>query len=274
MNDNKIQLTAGRDSVEPKLDVGPTLDVRDQTSSVSLGERDSEPASVDLGSIESLPAELDLQGPVLHFYSAKDIAVVCKCSRKTVHRRADELNWPREEVGQSFHYMVPAEIAARISALEDRHVSLENVSGEEPDRPLVTWEDIANDPEACRKVGLRQAAVESFLSLQSLGKELAISTTIVRMREQHTWRGQPFYVSTGSLRTWCRAFAKWGINGLVEQKRGVVGRHGVDVPLHIANLGKALVVEHGSKAKAARILASHPDLPSGMRLHLHGGHCS
>ena len=83
-----------------------------------------------------------------------------------------------------------------------------------------------------------------------------------------------FHISASSLRTWIRAFAEHGVNGLVEQKRGVVGRHGVEVPAEFVALGKALTIERGSAAMAARELASHPDLPAGMRLFLHGGHAT
>ncbi len=113
-------------------------------------------------------------------------------------------------------------------------------------------------------------AVEIFRSLEHAGKELALRTTIERMAGEHP----DFHISARSSRTWVIAYTQYGLNGLVEQKRGVVGRHGVDVPLDFANLGKALVVERGSVAMAARELASHPDLPAGMRLFLHGGHAA
>lgn len=206
----------------------------------------------------------------LQFFPASDIAAALGVSKKTIHRRADALRWPKEQVACGFYYCVSADLAARIAVA--RAESMQNaeckLQSATMDPLAVRFEDIANDPGAVRKVGLRQKAVEIFASLQHAGKELALKTTLERMAGDHP----DFHISTRSLRAWIRAFAEYGLHGLVEQKRGVVGRRGVEVPLEFANLGKALVVERGSVAMAARELATHPDLPAGMRLFLHDGH--
>ena len=208
----------------------------------------------------------------LQYFPAQEIAQALGVSKKTIHRRADALRWPKEQVGSGFHYCVSAELAARIAAARPAPVCLAGKAGEShgsaEHRPTVRFADIAGDARAARKVGLRQRAVEDYLALRSnLGKELALATVAVRMRNEEP----EFSISARSLREWTKAFVEFGVNGLVEQKRGGVGRHGVAVPPDFASLGKALAIERGSVAMAARELATHPDLPAGMRMFLHGG---
>jgi hypothetical protein len=216
------------------------------------------------GCEEPLPTETKRQ--VLQFFSAQDIAAALGCSRKTVHRQADALRWPKEQVGNGFHYCPDAKTAALVTAARPVPQARPTTAP----ALAVTYADIAGDVSQARKVGLRQAAVETWRALEYAGKELATRTTIERMLGEHP----DFHVSPNSLRKWCRAFAEYGLNGLVEQKKGIVGRRGVEVPQEFVNLGKALTIERGSVAMAARELATHPDLPAGMRLFLHGGHCA
>jgi hypothetical protein len=214
----------------------------------------------------------DLPRQTLQFFPAQEVADVLGVSKKTIHRRADALRWPRERVGCGFHYCVSADVAARIAAarageMQNEECKMQNEGGAEL---AVKFEDIANDERQARKVGLRQAAVEMCASFRDLGREAALALTVQRMREEHP----ALNICVRSLRDWCQAYAAYGVNGLVEQKRGIVGRHGVEVPTEFANLGKALVIERGSRAMAARELATHPDLPAGMRLFLHSGHAT
>ena len=214
----------------------------------------------------------DLPRQTLQFFPAQEVADALGVSKKTVHRRADALRWPRERVGCGFHYCVSADVAARIAAarageMQNEECKMQNEGGAEL---AVKFEDIANDERQARKVGLRQAAVEMCASFRDLGREAALALTVQRMREEHP----ALNICVRSLRDWCQAYAAYGVNGLVEQKRGIVGRHGVEVPTEFANLGKALVIERGSRAMAARELATHPDLPAGMRLFLHSGHAT
>jgi len=228
------------------------------------------------GSTEFRPTGENRQ--VLHFFAAGQIAAALGLSKKTVHRRADALRWPREQVGNGFHYCVPGELAARVAVLlESREAALcerrtnevcaELRDGSAEPRPTVTFADIAHDAKAVAKVELRRAAVEMARSLAELGRDAALALTVQRMREAHPCFG----ISGTSLRAWEKGFALHGVNGLVEQKRGVVGRRGVEVPEEFVRLGKALVLERGSVAMAARELSTHPDLPAGMRMFLHGG---
>ncbi len=229
--------------------------------------------ALPLAKPETSAHSADTTRQTLQFFPAQEIADALGVCKKTVHRHAEALRWPRERVGAGFHYAVPAEIAAKIAALAGRALSPlsdgeTDHGGQGIDRPTITFQDIANDERQARKVGLRQAAVELCQSFRDLGREAALALTVKRMREEHP----ALNICVRSLRDWCQSYAAHGVNGLVEQKRGIVGRRGVEVPEEFQNLGKALVIERGSLAMAARELASHPDLPAGMRLFLHGGH--
>lgn len=229
-------------------------------------------ATSDHGSAELRPTELkaDAGRQVLRYFPAQRIAEALGVSKKTVHRQAEARAWPKEQTGNRFNYCVPGDIAARVALVS---AALENGQHHAPAEttPLaVTFADVAGDEKQARKVGLRQAAVELCASFRDLGREAALSLTVQRMRDAHP----ALNISVRSLRDWCKAYAEFGVNGLVEQKRGVVGRHGVEVPPEFVNLGKALTVEFGSVAMAARELSTHPDLPAGMRMFLHGGHAT
>jgi hypothetical protein len=76
-------------------------------------------------------------------------------------------------------------------------------------------------PQAQRaKVICRESAVLRFRELlasqPSAGIERALAHTVAEFR----WTG----ISTRSLRRWLARYERYGVNGLVEQKRGVVGR--------------------------------------------------
>jgi len=214
----------------------------------------------------SLP---DSPQQILQYFPAQEIAEALGVSKKTIHRRADALRWPKEQVGCGFHYCVSTDLAARIAAARAEAQNEECATRSTTMDPLaVTFADIAGNERQAAKVGLRLAAVELCGSFRDLGREAALALTVQRMRDEHP----ALNICVRSLRDWCQLYAAHGLNGLVEQKRGVVGRHGVEVPEEFQNLGKAAVVEFGSVAMAARELATHPALPAGMRLFLHGGH--
>ena len=107
----------------------------------------------------------------LQYFPAQEIAQALGVSKKTIHRRADALRWPKEQVGSGFHYCVSPELAARIAAARPAPVCLAGKAGEihgsAERRPTVRFEDIAGDARAARKVGLRQKAVEDYLALRS-----------------------------------------------------------------------------------------------------------
>ena len=187
--------------------------------------------ALPLAKPETSAHSADATRQTLQFFPAQEIADALGVCKKTVHRHAEALRWPRERVGAGFHYAVPAEIAAKIAALAGRALSPlsdgeTDHGGQGIDRPTITFQDIANDERQARKVGLRQAAVELCQSFRDLGREAALALTVKRMREEHP----ALNICVRSLRDWCQSYAAHGVNGLVEQKRGIVGRRGVEVP--------------------------------------------
>ena len=206
------------------------------------------------------------------FYPAAEIAEALNVSKKTVQRRAETESWPRVPNGNRFDYAPPAAIAERMGMTLAAEASPEQIE--------VTFSDIANKTKEAAKVRAREEAVLFFESQKHLGIEAALKSTVA-----HFYTNKPnafvsaevatdFKISISQLRRWIRRYEAHGLNGLVEQKQGRVGRKGVFVPDTFRNLGKALRAEHGSVARAARELALHPDLPAEMRQHLHGGHAS
>jgi hypothetical protein len=215
-------------------------------------------------SIESAPAVAPSGLPASGFFEASVIAAAINTSKKTVHRRAKAESWPRKLDGNQYLYQPPINVLCRIAVKrEDSQLATCHA-------PLVTFDQIAHDPEQVTKVNRRKKAVEFCLANRHLGKESALAHTIVHIKDLYP----NFSISVDSLRTWVKRYEQFGLNGLVEQKRGVVGRKGVEVPAEFAALGKALTAEYGSAARAARDLMMHPELPADMRKVLHGGHPS
>jgi hypothetical protein len=162
--------------------------------------------------------------------------------------------------------------------------------------PKVTFTAITHDPVQRAKVLLREEAVKFFREkvAAKFGIEFSLSATVTHMyrraEEQAQLLSLPslpslFACSTRALRSWVKSYELHGLNGLVEQKQGAVGRHSAMSKLspeeHAAFKirGQALASGYGSNgriniARAARELATHPDLPSPLREHLHGAHAS
>jgi len=174
--------------------------------------------------------------------------------------------------GNGFHYAVPGELAARVAALlESREAALcERRTNEVCDAhraPLqVAFADIADDAKAVAKVELRRAAVDMARSFAELGRDAALALTVQRMREAHPCFG----ISETALRRWEKGVALMALMVWLNKSGASLRKAGRSAG-RIIRLGKALVLERGSVAMAARELATHPDLPAGMRMFLHGG---
>jgi len=88
-----------------------------------------------------------------------------------------------------------------------------------------------------------------------------------------------------TARRWFDAYTAGGLDALVEQKQGRVGRRAFvsEIPQELLDQAKAASIEHGTLGPAGRqniahavrsTLLGHPDLPVEARRHLHGGHQS
>jgi hypothetical protein len=188
------------------------------------------------------------------YYRAASIAQVLGCSKKTVLNRARAEAWPSRCEGNHYEFAPPAELAAVLAEHVIKAPTLRSVS----------FSDLTHSEAQRARTLLKEAAVQYYLGLVRKGElcDRAAGRTCAAFVDR-------LAISRRSLARWVPSYQKHGLNGLVEQKRGVVGGKAMHVPEEFARRGKALVIEHGSVARAARVLASHPDLPAEMREHLH-----
>lgn len=189
------------------------------------------------------------------FTSASDLADALHCTKRAVQLRAARENWPQRHVGNRIEYAVEI----------DRTPACQNATH----RVLF----VAAASESTRARALeRQAVVEHCNGLISAGtpKEQALIQTVVHFAQGGT------VFSTRSLRRWMDGFAAHGLDGLVDQKQGRVGRRpaAAAMPQVFKDRGMAMAIEHGSIARAARHLMRDPSLPADVREHLHEGHAS
>jgi len=151
-------------------------------------------------------------------------------------------------------------------------------SAEGASAPSVRFADLRND-HARQRVLWRETVVQAVQELLEAGlsQRQAITQTVSR----------PEYcqASPTRARTWLRHYQEHGLDGLVDQKCGRVGRRPIaaDVPAHVLDAAAAAAVEHGTLGRDGRqnmarafrnTIMSHPDLPAEARARIHGDHAS
>ena len=212
----------------------------------------------------SSPLPLFPSAPPQSFHRASAIAAHLGVSVKTIHRRAEKESWPSQGNGNRIEYTPPFEMPAP-------QPSTPPLSA--PTEP-VTYTALSLSTEARARVLERERAVQHFLALITNGtpKERAYVATVATSAALD----EPFLFSVSALRRWVGAYATLGVNGLVEQKQGVVGRKPAARFLSDEQRDRlqAQSIEHGSMARAGRNLMRDPELHAGVRQHLHGGHAS
>jgi hypothetical protein len=205
------------------------------------------------------------------FFSARDIALAMGVNKKQVHRTAQREGWPTRSSGNKLEYCPPAAIAAVIIAAPasaSPHLRSER---------SVTFADLAHSDDQRNVVLMREKAVQCLQNNLHLGKEIALELVAHKFKTE-----QPlFRISVSSLRRWFDAYQLAGIDGLVEQKRGRVGRKAFATDLSDDEIlrGRAAAIEHGIKgrlnvARAFRQLASDPTITGPARTWLHGARAS
>lgn len=136
----------------------------------------------------------------------------------------------------------------------------------------VTFATVAGTPQATKAL-TREWFVLEYHALHAggLGKEAALQAACNR---PHPDTGAT--MSPARLREWLKRYAVAQLDGLVEQKRGVVGRRSAWSKLsdEQQNAYAAGVLEHGSHARAFRQLTVRHDLSADARLHVHQAHHS
>ncbi len=196
------------------------------------------------------------------YFSARHIAHALQCSKKTVARRAQEQAWPQRQVGNKIEFAPPADIQAQCGR---------NVSKEESTPPAVRFSDLTHSGEARARALLREAAVLRYHELIKCGLpvEFCLSTVVVEFHQRIS-------CTAPTLRRWIRAYDTHALDGVVEQMIGRCGAKPIsaELPDELRQRGKAMTIEHGSVARAARELSADPRLPASLRSSLHEGHTS
>lgn len=234
------------------------------------------PETVQISTGEMVSAETPSQLPLLHpgepeWFSARDIARALGTNKKRVHRAAEREAWPQRTTGNRLEYCPPALIAEMVIA------SPSDSSLKEQHAPLVRFTDLAHSDDQRQAVLMREEAVKLLQGNLHLGKEIALQQVCNHFKLQHPL----FRISVSSLRRWFDAYAVAGIDGLVEQKRGRVGRKAFVNDLGTEDIlrGRAAAIGHGIKgrlnvARAFRQLVSDPTITGTARTWLHGDRAS
>jgi hypothetical protein len=211
------------------------------------------------------------------YFSARDISRALstpekKICKKTIQRTAQREGWAFRRNANRIEYAPPAHIADIVLSTPRSEASFET--------PAVKFADLVGPGNQSQRetVLLREKAVTLLQNnVPLLGKENALKLVCQHFAKEHPL----FKISVSSLRRWDDAFAANGIDGLVEQKRGRVGRKAFALDLTEEEIlkGRAAAVEHGIKgrtnvARAFRVLASDPTISGQARQWLHGGRVS
>jgi len=221
--------------------------------------------------MDQVLASIDAQPTVAptEYFSLRDIARALGANKKTVQRTAEREAWPCRAQGNRLEFIPPAQIALAVVATPAMDTSCP--------APEVRFSDLAHSDAAREKVLLRERAVKLVASNSIFGKMRAVALVV-----EHFKKEQPLMpISPRALHDWCAAYAERGIDGLVEQKRGVVGRksYARDLAEESILRGRANAVEHGIKgrqniARAFRNMVSDPTIHGSARMWLHGAHAS
>jgi hypothetical protein len=207
------------------------------------------------------------------------IANVLGVSKKTVHARALAENWPMRMEGNRHEYQPPDEIAVRL---------VKDTSDRPADAIRVRFPDLSHGARARESVLMREQAVQS-VQILAAGMEQNNRTTLQQARanvvadfaQKRLSDGSYFQISIRSLQRWEADYREFGLDGLVDQKKGRVGKKAMAAALTPETImkGRALALDHGIKgetniARAHRQLAADPTLDAAERTILHGAHAS
>lgn len=224
-------------------------------------------------------APQSVQTPDAGFFTAADIARAVstpenKVHKKMVLRTAQRENWPSHFDGYRWKFQPPAMIADIIIA---------QPAAPADTAPAVKFADLAHSDAARQTVLWREEAVKLFHSQKHVGCEVAYETCAAIMRINHAG----FKCTSHSLRLWVKDYTAHGIDGLVDQKRGRVGRKAFVNDLEESQLLKLAADAVGAgnwkrnnararvnKAEAFRNLVSDPTVTGPARSWLHGGRAS
>lgn len=194
---------------------------------------------------------------------ASAIAAALGVSKDTVIRRATAQRWPSVRAGNRVEFTPPPAIAEAAKAFA--------AAPSAPADKRVRFADLTQEPARRRVLG-RQAAVLFCEALIASGHAVDRAQQATCSR----FAGELPALSPATLRRWRAAYARLGLDGLVDQKLGRVGARPVAaaLPQHLVDRYTAASAEYGSVARAARDMMLDPELPAAVRRHLHGAHAS
>ncbi len=223
------------------------------------------------------------------------IAAALELTKKTVHTRAQAEGWPTRRLGNRYEYQPPVEIATLCLDKESADHGPRATDHRLQRAITVRFPDLAHSARARETVLLREQAVLAVrvLSGDSVGEAPtgapeagALPRNLGAVRAQVVadftcCYGISFSISIRSLERWEKLYDQFGLDGLVDQKRGVVGRpaHAEALAPETVLKGQALALDHGIKgrvnvARGHRQLAADMTLSAGERAVLHGAHPS
>ena len=204
------------------------------------------------------------------FYPARDIVRAMGGSKRTVLRTAIRERWPARINGNRMEFVPPPHIADAIIGT--------------PCAPFkftadVKFSDLSHSDSEREKVLLREKAVQMLQANLHLGREVALQCTVASFKAQYPALKLN---ATTTLRNWERRYLASGLDGLVEQKRGRVGRKSYAGQLPEENLmqAAAAATERGIKGRLniARgyrdSLIANPTVNCPVREWLHGAFAS
>lgn len=218
---------------------------------------------------------MNSMAPEQDWFSASEIAHVAGRHKKYWQRVATREQWPARRNGNRMEFQPPPALAECLLKVGRQ------ASGGSP--LTVRFADLAHDQKARDLVLLREQAVSAVLNQLHTGKETALQSVCTVFRHSHP----DLRISTSSLRRWVDHYTAAGLDGLVEQKRGRVGRKGFANDLtqeQILQLA-AEAVGHGNwkrnnetrrvnVARAYQNLVANPTLSGPARVWAHGGNAS
>lgn len=223
--------------------------------------------------MNTLPqVEIARSGP--DYFTARDIARALDTNKKKIQRAAVREQWPARQNGNKLEYCPPQHVARLIIAAPS--------SASSPSVPDVRFADLAHSDTARELVLLREQAVQALRNTAHLGKEAALRLVVSHFKTERPL----FRISVSQLRVWDARYTASGLDGLVEQKRGRVGRKAFAADLSEEEIlkGRAAAVEFGSVSKqgrsqlnfarAYRQLVGDPTIAGPARRWLHGGNAS
>lgn len=221
------------------------------------------------GAVQTVAAPGEVTGPT--YIRGSMIAAALGLTKKTIHARALREGWPWCQNGNRYEYQPPDDLVARCLSLAPGQGTGPTIT--------VRFPDLAHSSKARATVLWREQAVQAVLILLAerrspIAKAHARAAVVADFSSQ-------LAISIRSLERWEVLYHQFGLDGLVDQKRGRVGKKPLAdllTPDEILK-GRALALDHGFKgrvnvARAARQLAADPQLGAGARTALHGAHAS